>query len=105
MNFSGYDYVGFTNIGRKNPGGVREQVELAKKYAKRDGARGVIISEFGWDVRFDEREDVGEEKQAEVIEQVFRESWGEVDGYFVVSWLLPGYSVKGRPAEKVIKQW
>lgn len=105
MNFSGYDYVGFTNIGRKNPGGVREQVELAKQYAQRDGARGVIISEFGWDVGFAETEAAGEEKQAEVMEQVFRESWGEVDGYFIVSWLLPGYSVKGRPAEHVIKQW
>ena len=101
MNFSGYDYVGFTNIGRKNSGGVREQVELAKKYADRDGARGVIISEFGWNVRSDE----GEETQAKTIEQVFRESWGEVDGYFIISWLLPGYSVKGRPAEQVIKQW
>ena len=105
MNFSGYDYVGFTTIGRKNPGVVREQVELAKKYAERDGARGVIISEFGWDVRFDEEDGAGKEKQAEVIEQVFRESWGEVDGYFVVSWLLPGYSVKGKPAEQVIERW
>ena len=105
MNFSGYDYVGFTNIGRKNPGGVREQVELAKKYAERDGARGVFISEFGWNVSFDEEEGVGEETQTKTIEQVFRESWGEVDGYFIISWLLPGYSVKGRPAEQVIKQW
>ena len=105
MDFSGYDYVGFTNIGLENPGGVREQVELAKKYAERDGARGVIISEFGWDVRFDEGQGVGEEKQAKTIDQVFQESWGEVDGYFIVSWLLPGYSVKGRPAEQVIKQW
>lgn len=101
MDFSGYDYVGFTNIGRQNPGGVREEVELAKKYAARDGARGVIISEFGWNIRSDE----GEETQAKTIEQVFQESWGEVDGYFIVSWLLPGYSVKGRPAEQVIKQW
>ena len=101
MDFSGYDYVGFTNIGRQNPGGVRAEVELAKKYAARDGARGVIISEFGWNIRSDE----GEETQVKTIEQVFQESWGEVDGYFVISWLLPGYSVKGRPAEQVIKQW
>ena len=101
MDFSGYDYVGFTNIGRQNPGGVRAEVELAKKYAARDGAHGVIISEFGWNIRSDE----GEETQVKTIEQVFQESWGEVDGYFVVSWLLPGYSVKGRPAEQVIKEW
>ncbi len=101
MDFSGYDYVGFTNIGRQSSGGVREEVELAKKYAERDGARGVIISEFGWDVQSSE----GEETQAKAIEQVFRESWGEVDGYFIISWLLPGYSVKGMPAEQVIKQW
>ncbi len=101
MDFSGYDYVGFTNIGRQNPGGVRAEVELAKKYAARDGARGVIISEFGWNIRTDE----GEETQVKTIEQVFQESWGEVDGYFVISWLLPGYSVKGRPAEQVIKRW
>ena len=66
MDFSGYDYVGFTNIGRQGPGGVREQVELAQKYAERDGARGVIISEFGWDVRFDEEEGVGEETRPEL---------------------------------------
>jgi hypothetical protein len=105
MDFSGYDYVGFTTIGRKYSGGVKEQVDLAKDYAERDGARGVIISEFGWDVESDGDESVGEETQTKAIEQVFRESWGEVDGYFVIAWLLPGYSVKGRPAEQVIEHW
>ena len=108
MDFSGYDYVGFDLIGSTTSERVNEDVALANKYAERDGARGVIIAEFGVPAEDDGNggvRPVGGEMQAEIIERVFRESWGEVDGYFVVSWLLPGYSVKGRPAEQVIKQW
>ena len=105
MNCSGYDHVGFDLIGSTSSEAVREQVALAKKYAERDGARGVIIAEFGVHLEDAAGEGVGEELQSEIIDRVFRESWGEVDGYFIVSWLLPGYSVKGRPAEQVIGQW
>ena len=83
MDFSGYDYVGFTNIGRQNPGGVIEEVELAKKYAARDGARGVIISEIGWNIRSDE----GEETQAKTIGRCSR----KVGERLMVISLFPGY--------------
>ncbi|PKB80991.1 MAG: hypothetical protein BZY88_07350 [SAR202 cluster bacterium Io17-Chloro-G9] len=107
MDFSGYDYVGFDLIGSTTAESVRDQVALANQYAERDGARGVFIAEFGVpaeDTGTGGVRAVGDEMQAEIIDRVFRESRGEVDGYFVISWLLPEYSIKGRPAEQVVEQ-
>jgi len=108
MDFSGYDYIGFDAIGSRADQGIKEDVALANKYAERDGARGVLISEFGVSTEVEGSDGpsaVGKETQAEVIDGVFRETWGEVDGYFVISWVLPGYSIKGGPAEQTVKEW
>jgi len=108
MDFSGYDYVGFDIIGSITSESVKEDVALANRYAERDGARGVFIAEFGVPAEGSGNggvRGVGEEMQAEMIDRVFRESWGDVDGYFVISWILPEYSIKGRPAEQVVEQW
>lgn len=107
MNFTGYDYVGFDLVHVKDADKVREDVATARKYAQRDGCRGVILAEFGFLAEWTRFEDegVGEQRQAELINMVFQETWGNVDGYFIVRWSVDGFGVKGRPAEQTVKEW
>jgi hypothetical protein len=82
INFTGYDYIGFTIWPDNMPPGtspedyrmwVRDVIDTTTKWAERDGCEGVIVTEFG----------LGRYKHP--LRIVFEEGEGRLKGY--VTWL------------------
>jgi len=85
INFTGYDYIGFTIWPEWMPPGaspedyrefVRDVINTTTEWAERDGCEGVIVTEFG----------LGRYKHPLSI--VFEEGEGRLKGY--VTWIQTG---------------
>lgn len=112
-NFSGYDYVAFdVYCTRFDATELRaclsQAVKRAQDYVSDFNLQGVFLGEMGAQV---EAGGVGvgglvtEEEQAKIMDIMFNDTWGELKGYFI-HWGSEGpFTVKGRPAEKVVRKW
>jgi len=114
-NFSGYDYVSFdvywsdTNFDELRTH-LSEVKRRAREYKRNFNLKGVIFGEMGAQVEEEEgwgeqSPIVGEDDQAKIMDIMFNETWGRLDGYFV-SWGRRGpFSIEGRPAESIVEGW
>ena len=114
VNFSGYDYVGFTICPdaelKEYPQSVNDNIKTAAAFAKRDGAKGFMITEFwvpspregeGYHYTIEEKA-----KAQEIVLQTARDAEDKAAGLFVcdapAGW---GPSFKGTIIEKVVKKY
>jgi len=114
-DFTGYDYIAFdvywcdTKFDELQTH-LANAVERARRYVADYGIKGVIFGEMGAQVEEEsgwgeQHYLVSEEDQAKIMDMMFNDTWGELKGYFV-AWGSGGpFSVRGRPAEEIVKKW
>ena len=94
---------------------VRREIDEARRVARRDGCKGVLVTEVSFGVipspdPLPDHTSVNEQQQKELCEAFFEEAWGKVDGIFLCSWgSEPEFhrtlQVTDRPAEEVVRRY
>lgn len=119
-DYRGYDYVGLDIFPHDPKQSLEEfktelqdQIRDGLKFAERDGAKGVILSEIGVqvkimigaeDVSSTTREPFSLEFQKQAYEIFFEEGKDKVKGYVFCCW-EPEFGPNNVPAEQVMKKW
>jgi hypothetical protein len=128
VEFKGADYIGLHLHVQEDesfvPGRttqrfrrrVRNEIDEARRVARRDGCKGVLIAEASFGAIptngciSPNNTVVNEQQQKELCEAFFDEVWGKTDGIFIWSWgSEPEFSrslaVTDRPAENVVREY
>jgi len=118
LNYTGYDYLMIEIFPTEDPfnqerfdAQVKDILQSAVEVAKRDGLKGVIIRCGAWryaaGVDTVEGPQLGEERQAAVIDSVMKQASPRsiplMKGIFFLGWTLPGRGAKDFAVEQVLK--
>lgn len=117
-DYRGYDYVGLDIFPHNQTldefkDHVRFQIGKGLEFAERDGAKGVMLSEVGVQVKVTMKGDITSttdmpfslDYQKEAYKVFFEEGEGNVSGYIFCCWDGSDFGPDGYPAEQVMKDW